>query len=98
MNISELAKTPQLIDLTLDSPELVQKYGEPIKFHIYDRQPLDVFAKLSTLKEENTGEIANIVQGLILDEKGEPVLKDGAVLPVDVLVSAMTSISAVLGK
>jgi len=98
MNISELAKQPQLIELVLDSEELVEKYGEPIRFHILDRQPLDVFAKLSTLKEENAAEIAKIVEKLILDEKGESVVKDDNTLPMDVLVAAMTSISTVLGK
>ena len=98
MNITELAKKPQLVELILDAPELVEKYGEPIKFHIYDRQPLDVFAKLSALTEENSSEIAKIVESLILDEKGQPVVKDDNTLPMDVLVSAMTSISTVLGK
>ena len=35
MKIAELAKEPQLIELTLDSEELVSKYGEPITVNIF---------------------------------------------------------------
>ena len=98
MKLSELSQKPKLIQILINNKDIVKKYGEELEFHIYDRQPLDVFAKLSALTEENSSEIAKIVESLILDEKGEPVVKDDNTLPMDVLVSAMTSISTVLGK
>ena len=98
MNITDLAKEPQLITVSLDKPSLVEKYGEVIEFKIMDRQPLDVFAKLSSMTEENTDQIAKIVEGMILDDQGEPVVKDGKTLPIDVLTEAMAAISTELGK
>ncbi len=98
MNITELAKEPQLITVSLDKPALVEKYGEVIEFKILDRQPLDTFAKLSSMTEENTDQIAAIVESMILDDAGESVVKDGKTLPIDVLTEAMAAISTELGK
>jgi len=98
MNIKDLAKEPQLIPLTIDDEKIVSKYGEAITLHIYDRQPLDIFAKLSVINEDNATEIAKLVEGLILDEQGNKIVSGKNTLPIDVLVAAMGAISEVLGK
>lgn len=98
MKIADLAAKPKLIEITLNKPELVEKHGEPITFHIYDRQPLDVFAKLATATQDNVMEIAGTIEQLILDEEGNQVMKDGVVLPVDVLMEAINEITQHLGK
>jgi hypothetical protein len=97
MKISQLSKKPQLISVTIDSEAIVTKYGEPIEFWMWDRQPLDVFAKLSSIDANNTA-VLELINTLILNEDGAPVMTDGAVLPIDIITECMTKIGEVLGK
>lgn len=98
MKIQDLAAKPKLISITLDKKELVEKYGEEITFHFYDRQPLDVFAKLATATQDNIMDIAGVIEKLILDENGQPIIKEDVTLPIDVLMEAINEVSQHLGK
>lgn len=97
MELKQLAKKPQLIKLTVDKAELVEKYGDTLEFHIYDRQPLDVFAKLANQKDDLSG-VTDMIQNMILDSEGKPVISDGQILPVDILMEAITLVTNELGK
>lgn len=97
MKISELSKQPQLTKITLSSETVVQKYGDEIEFWMYDRQPLDVFAKLST-GDSADSHVVELISKLILDENGNPVIKDGHTLPIDIVTECMAEIGKVLGK
>lgn len=97
MKLAELSKQPQLVKVTIDKKEIVEKYGEEIEFHIYDRQPLDVFTKLANAEKDMSG-VAEMVQDLILDENGKKIVTEGNVLPLDVLLECVTLISDKLGK
>lgn len=97
MELKELSKKPQLIKLTIDKKELVEKYGDTLEFHIYDRQPLDVFAKLANQKDDLSG-MTDMIQDMILDSTGKPVVSDGHILPVDILMEAITQVTNELGK
>jgi len=97
MKLSELSQKPKLIQILIDKESIVEKYGEALEFHIYDRQPLDVFTKLANAKEDTVG-VTELIQEMILDEKGEAVVKDGNVLPLDVIMEAVTLITTELGK
>ena len=98
MNLKDLATKPKLVKLTVEKKELVEKYGDKLEFYIYDRQPLTVFGRLANADRENFGDIAMLVSTLILDEKGESIVKDGAELPFDVLTEVITMVSEHLGK
>lgn len=97
MKLSELSQKPKLIKILINNEKIVKKYGEELEFHIYDRQPLDVFTKLANAKEDTAG-VTELIQDMILDEKGELVVKDGNVLPLDVIMEAVTLITSELGK
>jgi len=97
MKLSDLSQKPKLIKIIIDKKEIVEKYGEELEFHIYDRQPLDVFTKLANAKEDTAG-VTELIQNMILDEEGNPVVKDGNVLPLDVIMEAVTLITSELGK
>ena len=97
MKISELSKKPQLTKITLSSPSIVERYGDEIEFWMWDRQPLDVFAKLST-GDGADAHVVELISKLILDEDGNNVIKDGHTLPIDVITECMTEIGKILGK
>ena len=97
MKLAELSKKPELIKVTLDKKEIVEKYGDTIEFHIFDRQPLDVFTKLANAEKDMTG-MTEMIQDMILDDKGKKIVSDDKVLPLDVLMECVTQISTRLGK
>jgi len=97
MKLAELSKKPELIKITLNKKEIVEKYGDEIEFHIYDRQPLDVFTKLANAEKDMTG-MTEMIQDMILDDSGKKIVNDDKVLPLDVLMECVTEISTRLGK
>ena len=98
MKLSDIAKKPQLIEVTIDTPEIVQEIGEPITFWTWDRQPMDVFMRLAAVDNNNTRSVLEAVRELVLDEHGQPVLVDGATLPTRVMLAVITKIVEDLGK
>lgn len=98
MKLTQLAAKPQLIKIVIDDEETVQQYGEAVEFWIYDRQPLDKFVKLATLKTDNAAELIETVNGMALDEDGTPVVKDGLTLPMDLMTKVIGKVVERLGK
>ena len=98
MKLSDLAQEPKLIKCSIDKEELVEKYGEELEFYVYDRQPLDVFAKLANAEKGEMSGITDMIKILLLDEEGKPIVDENQVLPMDVLVEAVSIIGAELGK
>lgn len=98
MKLSDIAKKPQLVEITLDDEETVKEYGEAITFHTWDRQPMDVFMRLASLDQSDTGSIITAVKGLILNEQGQQVLTDEVSLPAPVMMRVITKVIDGLGK
>lgn len=98
MKINQLASKPQLIKLIVDNEAIVAEFGEPIEFYTWDRQPLDKFMKLASIKNDRPDEMIAIVRDLILDEDGKVVLKDDIMLPTKVLVEVIQKVVETLGK
>lgn len=99
MKLSALAAKPQLIPVIVDDEAIVKKYGETLEFYIYDRQDMDTFMKLATMEgEEDMSVLGDVVQKMILDEKGNPIVKDGNVLPVDVMLKVIEKTVRYLGN
>ena len=97
MKLNQLVSKPQLIKVEISEPDIVAKYGEPLEFYTWDRQPLDVFMKLASGAGEKEI-VFDMLKGLILDESGQPLLVDEGVLPTDVLIVVLNKITEILGK
>tara|TARA_R110001606_G_scaffold379898_2_gene540133 strand:- start:444 stop:755 length:312 start_codon:yes stop_codon:yes gene_type:complete len=98
MNLQDLAQKPQLTKILIDDEAIVEKYGDSLTFYVYDRQPLNVFAQLANADEKDVGHMGEVLAGLILNEKGEAVIVEDKILPMDVMMKAMTKIGETLGK
>jgi hypothetical protein len=99
MKLETLASKPQLMKITIDDKNLVEKYGDAIEFHIYDRQDMDTFMKLASVEGTNQfSEISKVVQTLVLDAKGNPVLADGNTLPLDIMIKVVEAVIERLGN
>ena len=98
VKLTSLASKPQLIKITLDYKEIVDKYGDEVEFYILDRQPIEQFIKMATLNPDNVGDIIKIVNDLILDEEGNPAVKEGETLPPDLMMAVVNQVVERLGK
>jgi hypothetical protein len=98
MKLSEIAAKPKLIQVKLDDEDVVKEFGEPLEYWTWDRQPMDMFMRLSTVDPDNQSRIIEIVRDLILDEKGEQIIHDDATIPTWVMMKVMTQVVEGLGK
>jgi hypothetical protein len=98
MKLTQLSKKPELIKLELTDEDTVKEYGEPLEFWIYDRTDMDVFVRMATLKAEDFGSMVDIVNKLILDEDGTPIVKEGYLLPTNILSRVIAKVVETLGK
>ena len=98
MKLSQLAAKPQLVRIELDTPDIKEAYGDSLEFWVWDRQDLDAFVKLATLDTSNFDQLAKIVNSMILDESGAPVVQAGLALPSDVMMAAIQKVIETLGK
>lgn len=98
MKLSQIAAKPQLIQVVIDDEDTVKDFGEPLEFWTWDRQPLDVFMKLAAASQSNAESVIEIVRKLILDEKGQAIIKDDVMLPSKVLIKVIAKIVEMLGK
>jgi hypothetical protein len=98
MKLQQLKAKPQLIKLVLDDEDVVKQYGEPIEFWVYDRQPMDVFVRLATVKPDNVGELFQLVNTMVLDETGNPIIATDETLPMDVMSKVIQKVVERLGK
>jgi len=98
MKLTQLASKPQLIKITLDTPEIKEKYSDELEFWIMDRQPIEQFVRMATLSSDNYGEMIKMVNELVLDEEGNRAVKEGEALPNDVMLSVIGAVVERLGK
>jgi len=98
MKLSALAAKPALIKLVLDDEEIVKEFNEPLEFYIYDRQPIDVFIKFAALDSTNFGEMVRLVNDIILDEDGSPIISNDMVLPRKLYIKVVEKVVSRLGE
>ena len=98
MKLTQLTAKPQLIKMTLDDEDIVKEYGEALEFWIYDRQPMDQFVRLAQMKPEDFQDMVAMVNGMVLDEEGNPVVKDDLVLPTGIMTKVIGKVVETLGK
>jgi len=98
MKLSELTITPELVNIQIDDKDVIDTYGEPIEFYIYNRQPLSTFMKMAAVDGNGVGELAELVSEVVLDEHGKPMLKDGALPPAGIMMKVISKVVENLGN
>lgn len=98
MKLTQLAAKPQLMRIEISDEETVKEYGEALEFWIWDRQPMDKFVRLAQMKAENFSELVEAVNSMVLDEKGEMILKDEMTLPTVLMTKVIGKVVETLGK
>jgi hypothetical protein len=99
MKINELASVPKLLQIDLDSPEILAQYGEVVTFWTYDIVSLstyfDFYNARSTSQFDN---LHKMMRKLILLEDGSQALKENEDLPIDIAAAAINKVGEILGK
>lgn len=99
MNIKQYASVPQLIEIILDSTELLEKYGEPITFYTYNVVPLSTYFDFYNARSNSEfDQLDKMMKRMILDNDGNPVLAHNEDLPIDIAAAAINKIGEILGK
>jgi hypothetical protein len=98
MKLSQLKAKPKLIKVEITDEDLVKEYGESIEFWTWDRQPMDVFLRLSNVDNENYKSVIDTVKDLVLDENGNQLLNDDETVPINVLMRVIAKVVEGLGK
>jgi hypothetical protein len=98
MNLADLVVAPVLIKVVIDDKETIKEYKEPIVFYTPDRQPLDVFIKLSSALGSDQATSISILRSLVLDEEGKEVLQEGKMLKPALMVKVLAKVMELLGK
>ena len=98
MKLTELAREPQLIKITVDDEDIIREYGEAVEFWTWDRQPMDVFLKMANRDPEDRSGIFELVRTLVLDESGQPIITESRSLPMDITMRVLTRVIEQLGK
>lgn len=97
MKLNTIAKVPVLTRVELNDKEIIELYGEPLEFWMYDRQDLSVFLRMAQMKGDNS-QLMSVIRDLILDETGEPMLQPNEILPIEVLTPLASSVVNRLGN
>jgi hypothetical protein len=98
MKLKELAARPQLVKISLDDEDTIKEYGEAVEFWIWDRQPLEKFINMANMRAEDFGSLVRVVNEMVLDESGAPVLTEDETLPTPVLTRVINKVVETLGK
>ena len=99
MNLEELRVKPQLVELEINDPKIVETYGDTIKFWMYDHLSLpEYFAFFRAQNEGDIDKLLSIMRNIILNAKGKPVMSSDYQLPVDLFAAAVTKVAEQLGK
>ena len=98
MKLSDLAAKPKLTEIHIEDADTVKEFGEALSFHIWDRQNMETFVKLATIDYKDFGAVSDIIQKLILNEDGKPIVDNDKILPTHVMVKAIQTVVEVLGK
>jgi hypothetical protein len=98
MKLTQLAAKPQLVKIELNDEDVIKEFGEALEFWIWDRQPMDKFVRLAQMKGEDMGELITAVNDMVLDEDGNSIVKDGLVLPTNVMTKVIGKVVETLGK
>jgi hypothetical protein len=59
---------------------------------------MDKFIRLAQMKGEDMSELIAAVNDMVLDEEGNTVVKDGLVLPTNVMTKVIGKVVETLGK
>lgn len=99
MDISKLAKKPQLTKIEISDADIVENYGDAITFWMIDEMDINTYFNFYKLQQSQDSELLNeLLRKIILKEDGSQAIADDEVLPINITLSVLVAINEFLGK
>lgn len=99
MDISKLARKPKLQKLVLKDDDIIEMFGEPIEFYMYDHVDITSYFNFYKVQQSQDAALLNeLLRKLVLKEDGTPAIKEEEVLPTQIVLSILIEINNFLGK
>ena len=92
MNITEFVAKPAVTTLTVETPEILEAYGEPIEFYVKFPIPFEDYVTLTKLSR------AEFVAKMLVDKEGNKLLDDGQTLAQFLIAPVNDKIWIEVGK
>lgn len=96
--IGDFARKPEMVQIVLDHEDIINEFGDKVIFYMKDFVDINTYFDFYRSQSENNGELGTILEKIILNEDGQPALKEGDQLPVNLAVAALAKINETLGK
>jgi len=89
MKLETLATKPSLKKIVIEDESIVKTYGDTVEFWMYDRHNMDLYLRMSQVNSQDVTAISDLVREVVLNEKGQPILKADEVLPPDMMLKVI---------
>ena len=94
MELSSLKLKPQLVEVKLDSPIIIQEFGEEITFYLQDHQNVQAYFDFFKYQgDQNLDELLKVVRKMLVNKAGKPILAENETLPITLLSAIINKIS-----
>lgn len=99
MDISKLVQKPKLIELTVDTQEVIDSIGEPVTFWMQEHLDLATYFDFYKFQQDqNINQLNEILKRVVMNKDGKPAIKDDEMLPVDITLAILFKINDYVGK
>jgi hypothetical protein len=99
MDISKLAKKPELVKLDITDPDIVEEFGEVISFWMLDHIDVATYFNFYKFQQnQDSNLLMELLQKIVLKEDGSPSILKDQVLPVSLTLAVLVRINDFLGK
>ena len=98
MELKAVAKKPQLISRKLEDDHILNQYGEPLEFFMYDRYSVAEYIRISQIDQTDYAQLLDMVYDFVLDANGNRMLTEDDQLPPEVMIDMINSVVEQLGN
>jgi hypothetical protein len=99
MDITQLAKRPELVKLEITDLDIVQQYGEAITFWMLDHIDVGTYFDFYKFQQNQDSDLLmNVLRKIILREDGTRAIAEDSVLPVNLTLAVLVKVNDFLGK
>jgi hypothetical protein len=97
-SLTDFAKQPTLIEIVIDAPDIVEEFGDVVKFYMNDYLDITTYFDFYRAQTGSDGSLEDCLRKIILNDQGQPCLKPGFTLPVNLAVAVLGKVNENLGK
>lgn len=99
MDISNLAKRPELVKLEITDEDIVKEFGETISFYMLDHIDVATYFNFYKFQQNQDSDLLmEVLRKIVLKEDGSPAIDKDQVLPVNLTLAVLVKVNDFLGK